>query len=128
MPAKIRAIVIDDSAFNRQTISAMMESAGDIEVVGEAGTAEAALARIPALMPDVAVLDARLPDGSGIDVGRALSKQLPVIALSGYGREQDRARSAEAGFVAHLVKPADFDTLQSLIASIQTGIKRPAAS
>ena len=51
--------------------------------------------------------DIGLPDGSGIDLGRALSSDLPVIALSGYGREQDRRRSADAGFVAHLVKPAD---------------------
>jgi CheY-like chemotaxis protein/two-component sensor histidine kinase len=56
---------------------------------------------------DAVLTDLGLPDGSGIDVGRALSRQLPVLALSGYGREQDRARSAAAGFAAHLVKPAD---------------------
>ncbi len=56
---------------------------------------------------DAVLTDLGLPDGSGIDVGRALSAQLPVLALSGYGREQDRARSAQAGFAAHLVKPAD---------------------
>ena len=56
---------------------------------------------------DAVLTDLGLPDGSGIEVGRALSKDVPVLALSGYGREQDRARSAAAGFVAHLVKPAD---------------------
>jgi len=56
---------------------------------------------------DAVLTDLGLPDGSGIDVGRALSGELPVVALSGYGREQDRARSAQAGFAAHLVKPAD---------------------
>lgn len=56
---------------------------------------------------DAVLTDLGLPDGSGIDVGRALAHRVPVIALSGYGREQDRARSVEAGFAAHLVKPAD---------------------
>ena len=56
---------------------------------------------------DAVLTDLGLPDGSGIDVGRALSRELPVVALSGYGREQDHARSADAGFAAHLVKPAD---------------------
>ena len=56
---------------------------------------------------DAVLTDLGLPDGSGIEVGRALSPQLPVLALSGYGREQDRARSTAAGFAAHLVKPAD---------------------
>jgi CheY-like chemotaxis protein len=56
---------------------------------------------------DAVLTDLGLPDGSGIEVGRALSDRLPVIALSGYGRDQDRQRSSAAGFAAHLVKPAD---------------------
>lgn len=56
---------------------------------------------------DAVLTDLGLPDGSGIEVGRALAPRLPVVALSGYGREQDRRRCAEAGFAAHLVKPAD---------------------
>jgi CheY-like chemotaxis protein len=56
---------------------------------------------------DAVLTDIGLPDGSGIDVGRVLSRRLPVVALSGYGREQDREQSAAAGFAAHLIKPAD---------------------
>jgi PAS domain S-box-containing protein len=56
---------------------------------------------------DAVLTDLGLPDGSGVEIGRALAPRLPVVALSGYGREQDRQRCAEAGFAAHLVKPAD---------------------
>lgn len=70
---------------------------------------------------DAVVTDLGLPDGSGIDVGRALSKKLPVLALSGYGREQDRARSAEAGFVAHLVKPADPAEVHAKLTRVLSG-------
>jgi DNA-binding response OmpR family regulator len=70
---------------------------------------------------DAVLTDLGLPDGSGIDVGRALSPRLPVVALSGYGREQDRARSAEAGFVAHMVKPADPAAVHALLAQVLSG-------
>jgi PAS domain S-box-containing protein len=56
---------------------------------------------------DIVLTDLGLPDGSGIDVGRALSKALPVVALSGYGATPDLQRSAMAGFSGHLVKPAE---------------------
>jgi CheY-like chemotaxis protein/two-component sensor histidine kinase len=70
---------------------------------------------------DAVLTDLGLPDGSGIDVGRALSRQLPVLALSGYGREQDRARSSEAGFAAHLVKPADPAEVHARLAEALSG-------
>lgn len=70
---------------------------------------------------DAVVTDLGLPDGSGIEVGRALSGKLPVLALSGYGREQDRARSAEAGFVAHLVKPADPAEVHAKLTQVLSG-------
>jgi CheY-like chemotaxis protein len=56
---------------------------------------------------DVVLTDLGLPDGSGIDVGRALSGSVPVVALSGYGATPDLQRSAMAGFSGHLVKPAE---------------------
>ena len=66
----IRVFLLDDHEVVRRGARELLEAAGDIEVVGEAGTAEEAARRIPAVRPDVAVLDVRLPDGSGIEVCR----------------------------------------------------------
>ena len=71
---------------------------------------------------DAVLTDLGLPDGSGIDVGRALSRQVPVLALSGYGREQDRRRSREAGFAAHLVKPADPAEVHAKLTQVLAGL------
>ena len=62
--------LLDDHEIVRRGIGQLLETQGDIEVVGEAGTAAQPLARIPALRPDVAVLDVRLPDGDGVSVCR----------------------------------------------------------
>ena len=67
---------------------------------------------------DVVVTDLGLPDGSGIDVGRELSASSPVIALSGYGTEQDHQRSALAGFSGHLTKPVDPDGVHEMVQKV----------
>ena len=68
----IRVFLLDDHEMVRTGLKHHLESAGDIQVIGAVGTAAAASARIPALKPDVAILDARLPDGSGIEVCRRI--------------------------------------------------------
>jgi PAS domain S-box-containing protein len=73
---------------------------------------------------DIVLTDLGLPDGSGIDVGRALSKSLPVVALSGYGATPDLQRSAMAGFSGHLVKPAE---PQAIHAALQKALRSRAA-
>jgi two-component system, NarL family, response regulator DevR len=65
---KIRVFLLDDHEVVRQGLRSLLEADGDMLVVGEAGTAEAALAAIPETRPHVAVLDVRLPDGSGVEV------------------------------------------------------------
>ena len=75
----IRVFMLDDHEIVRRGIADLLDAADDISVVGEAATAAEALARIPAARPDVAVLDARLPDGSGIDVCRDIRSALPEI-------------------------------------------------
>lgn len=100
-----RILLVEDNEDAAVALSMCLEEYG--YVVQHVATCAEALRTAPGGGFDAVLTDLGLPDGSGIDVGRALSKQLPVIALSGYGREQDRARSAAAGFVAHLVKPAD---------------------
>jgi CheY-like chemotaxis protein len=64
---------------------------------------------------DVVLTDLGLPDGSGMDVGRALCGACPVIALSGYGAPSDVERSTRAGFSGHVVKPADPGAVHSLV-------------
>src|SRR3954452_8654686 len=80
IPAKIRVFLLDDHEVVRRGLRDLLESDGDIEVVGESGSAVEATRRIPALRPDVAILDGRLPDGSGIDVCRDVRSQDPTIA------------------------------------------------
>jgi CheY-like chemotaxis protein len=76
----IRVFVLDDQEIVRRGVRCLLEAEPDIRVIGEAGTASAALARIPALHPDVAVLDIRLPDGSGVSVCREARSRVPEMA------------------------------------------------
>src|SRR4029453_6530147 len=75
----IRVFLLDDHEVVRRGLRDMLEQEGDIEVVGESGSAVEATHRIPALRPDVAVLDGRLPDGSGIDVCRDVPPLTPPL-------------------------------------------------
>jgi two-component system response regulator DevR len=75
----IQVFVVDDHENVRRGIADLLHTAGDMVVVGEAGTAGEALTGIPAHQPNVAVLDARLPDGNGIDVCRQLTATLPTV-------------------------------------------------
>jgi two-component system response regulator DevR len=109
----IRVYLLDDHEIVRRGLIALLESAGDIEVIGESGSAEEATRRIPALRPDVAVLDARLPDGSGIDVCRDIRSVDPAIrALILTSYQDDEAlfsaiMAGAAGYVLKQIKGTD---------------------
>src|SRR6187551_2655991 len=75
----IRVYLLDDHEIVRRGIKELLESQGDIVVVGESGLAADAARRIPAVRPDVAILDGRLPDGSGIDLCREIRSKDPDI-------------------------------------------------
>jgi len=79
-PPEIRVFLVDDHPIVRMGVRDLLEAEPDIKVIGEAGTATSALARIPALQPDVALLDVRLPDGDGVAVCRELRSRLPRLA------------------------------------------------
>src|SRR3954449_2463399 len=88
----IRVFLLDDHEVVRRGLVDLLQAAGDIEVVGESGSAPEATHRIPALRPDVAILDARLPDGNGIDVCRdvrAIDSSIKGLILTSY--EDDEA-------------------------------------
>ncbi|WP_312007983.1 response regulator transcription factor [Nocardioides alcanivorans] len=120
---KIRIFLLDDHEIVRRGIRELLETEPDLAVVGEAALAEEALARIPAARPDVAILDNRLPDGSGIDVCREIRSQDPGIAaliLTSY--DDDDALFAAimagaAGYVLKQVRGADLvDTIRRVAA------------
>jgi len=103
----IRVFLLDDHEIVRRGIADLLSSADDIEVVGEAGTAAEALRRIPAVQPDVALLDGRLPDGSGIDVCRDIRSSHPDIRcliLTSYDDDDALFAAVMAGASGYLLK------------------------
>ncbi len=125
--ASIRVFLLDDHEIVRRGIKDLLESAGDIVVVGESGLAVEATSRIPALRPDVAILDGRLPDGSGIDVCREVRSQDPsinVLILTSYD-DDDALFSAimagAAGYILKQVRGTDFiETVRRVAAGQST--------
>src|SRR3982750_4020135 len=109
----IRVYLLDDHEVVRRGLRDMLEQEDDIEVVGESGSAVEATHRIPALRPDVAVLDGRLPDGSGIDVCRDVRSVDPSIqGLILTSFEDDEALFAAimagaAGYVLKQIRSTD---------------------
>ena len=75
---RIRVLVVDDQALFREGLRAVLSADPELDVIGEAGSVSQALAQIPALQPDVAVLDVRLPDGNGIELCRDLLSKMPA--------------------------------------------------
>jgi two-component system, NarL family, response regulator DevR len=110
---KIRVFLLDDHEVVRRGVRDLLESEGDIDVVGEASTAAEALVRVPAVRPDVAVLDVRLPDGDGVTVCRDLRSQLPDLAclmLTSFADDEalfDAIMAGAAGYVLKQVRGAD---------------------
>src|SRR5919197_4670533 len=103
----IRVFLLDDHEVVRQGLRALLESGGDIEVVGESGLAAEAASRIPALRPDVAVLDARLPDGSGIEVCRtvrAVDPSIKALILTSYDDDEALFAAIMAGAAGYVLK------------------------
>jgi DNA-binding NarL/FixJ family response regulator len=97
---RIRVYLLDDHEVVRQGLRALLEGAGDIEVVGESDSAVEATHRIPALRPHVAVLDGRLPDGSGIEVYRAvraIDPDIQALILTSYDNDEALFAAIMAG-------------------------------
>ena len=106
-PRPIRVFLLDDHEIVRRGIKELLEAEGDIEVVGEAGLAQDALNRIPAVRPDVAILDGRLPDGSGVDVCREIRSRHPEIAaliLTSYDDDEALFAAIMAGAAGYILK------------------------
>ncbi len=123
-PGRIRVFVLDDHEVVRSGVRGILAAEPDIEVAGEAGTVSAALARIPALRPDVAVLDVRLPDGDGIAVCREIRSAMPGTAclmLSSYGDDRALLGAIMAGAAGYVLKHAAASDLVGAIRVVAAG-------
>src|SRR3954467_8543742 len=122
--APIRVFLLDDHEVVRRGVAALLQSEDDIEIVGEAGTADQALARIPALRPDVAVLDVRLPDGDGVTVCRELRSRMPelkVIMLTSYSDDEALFEAIMAGASGYLLKQILGQDLVTAVRTVAAG-------
>jgi two-component system, NarL family, response regulator DevR len=103
----IRVFLLDDHEIVRDGVRALLEGVTGMEVVGEAGTAAEALARIPPTRPDVAILDVRLPDGSGVEVCRELRSAHPEVQclmLTSFADDEALFEAIVAGAAGYLLK------------------------
>jgi two-component system, NarL family, response regulator DevR len=123
-PQQIRVFLLDDHEIVRRGLRELLESEGDIVVVGESGLAQEAARRIPALRPDVAVLDGRLPDGSGIDVCREVRSQHPEIAaliLTSYDDDEALFSAIMAGAAGYVLKQVRGNDLLETVRRVAAG-------
>lgn len=122
--ARIRVFVADDHDLLREGVSASLAGFADLDVVGDASTAEAAIAGAKELLPDVVVIDLVMPVMGGVEAIRRLRKLHPdmgLLALSSY-TESDRIREAvEAGANGYLVKSVDSEELARAVRSAAAG-------
>src|SRR5690606_477611 len=113
-PRVIDVFLVDDHEIVRRGLADLIGSQADLEVVGEAGTARQAIGRIEATRPDVAVLDVRLPDGSGIDLCRDIRSRAPdvkCLMLTAYDDDTAVSASVMAGAAGYVLKTIGGDRL-----------------
>ncbi|HVJ95503.1 MAG TPA: response regulator transcription factor [Acidimicrobiia bacterium] len=109
----VRVFLLDDHEVVRRGVKDLLEQSGEIEVVGEAGTAEEGLARIPPTQPDVAVIDMRLPDGNGVEVCREIRSRdasINCLILTSFSDDEalfDAIMAGAAGYLLKQIKGTD---------------------
>ncbi len=120
----IGVFLLDDHEVVRWGVRDLLEAEPDIKVVGEAGTAASALARIPVLRPDVAILDMRLPDGNGVEVCREVRSQLPEVAcliLTSYSDDEALFSAVMAGAAGYVLKQIHGTDLVGAVRTVAAG-------
>jgi PAS domain S-box-containing protein len=120
-PKPLNVLVVDDNKDAANSLALLLRQAGHDTLTAYSGASALALASEN--VPDVVLLDLGMPELDGYDVARLIRKKRPLkhvrlIALTGYGRDDDRQRSQEAGFDAHLVKPVEPQKLRDLLATL----------
>jgi two-component system, NarL family, response regulator DevR len=122
----VRVFLLDDHDIVRHGLARLFEVQDDIEVVGEAGTAEEALSRIPPTRPDVALLDVRLPDGDGVEVCREIRSRHPEVQclmLTSFSDDEalfDAIMAGASGFILKQVKSEEIVQAVRFVANGQS--------
>lgn len=120
----VKVFLVDDHEVVRRGLIDLLSSDPELEVVGEAGTVAQAMARIPALRPDVAVIDVRLPDGNGIELCRDLLSQLPdlrCLMLTSFTSDEAMLDAILAGASGYVVKDIKGMELAKAIKDVGAG-------
>jgi two-component system, NarL family, response regulator DevR len=120
----VRVFLLDDHEIVRRGVKELLEAEGDLEVVGEAGTAQEALARVPPTRPDVAVLDVRLPDGDGVQVCREIRSAHPDIhclMLTSFADDEVLFQAIVAGASGYVLKQIKGADIVEAVRSVANG-------
>lgn len=120
----IRVFLLDDHEVVRRGVADLLSAEDDIEIVGEASTAEEAIGRILAISPDVCVLDVRLPDGSGVEVCRAVREKRPGLAclmLTSFSDDEALLEAVLAGAAGYLLKQVRGSDLVDAVRRVSEG-------
>lgn len=123
-PDPVSIFLLDDHEVVRRGVRDLLDVEPGFKVVGEATTAEQALARVPALRPDVAVLDVRLPDGDGVSVCRELRSRVPGLAclmLTSFDDEEALLDAIMAGAAGYVLKQISGTDLLNAVRTVATG-------
>jgi two-component system, NarL family, response regulator DevR len=119
-----RIFLLDDHEIVRRGLADLLNGVEDFEVVGEAGTVAEALRRIPAVNPDVAILDGRLPDGSGIEVCRIIREEQPKVRcliLTSYDDDEAIFAAVLAGAAGYVLKQIRGSNLVDAVRQVAAG-------
>jgi DNA-binding NarL/FixJ family response regulator len=123
----IKVVLVDDHDLLRRGMKTMLESGGDIEVVGEGSDGSEALALVERSLPDVVIMDVIMPNKDGIEATRELKDAFPnvgVVVLSGHDEQRFLFDALKAGASGYLLKSADLDEVVDTVKSVSQGRAR----
>lgn len=125
-PTRLRVLVVEDNHDGAEMLSTLLSVFGHEPFI--AREASSGLRAVVEFAPDVALLDIGLPGIDGYELARRIHQvpgyeQLPLVAISGWGLEEDVKRATEAGFDHHLTKPASPDSLEQLLQAIASRLR-----
>jgi two-component system, NarL family, response regulator DevR len=123
-PSTVRVFLVDDHEVVRRGVAEVLEEDPGIAVTGEAGSVAEALARVPAVRPDVVVVDMRLPDGDGVELCRLLRARVPgvrCLVLTSFADEEAREAAVRAGAGGYVLKQVRGPALVSAVRTVAAG-------